>query len=566
MEGPVVPRQLNYNDVLPVAIESKSNKRTFEPSNGNKFSPGSNSIIRLNINSDNLCDFTHSFLQFTVVNNTVAKTNGTMTDSAEVQTTALMESATMLPDHGVPFFKRVQILSGGQELEDISEHGRLYSILQSIQGNPEQENDLSLTSGRTDFKTSGLQAVVKPTVADGNNDAASTTLETQAAVDALTDHINGLQMAMNQENPYLHNGRGGALVNQAVSVEFGKGPTSEPGIGLRSTNHTEAGETTDYDPSSKKRTQLTYNINLISAILNNSKYFPLLFTNMGLDIYLHLEDAINVGAWDVVTANASDKYYSITPDYEINNVKYHAHLVDVDRSFYDRMRMAMSQAGGVIQLSGTTYKHYIDTFTESSDTHNVQVSTRVKSLNALLVRPQRQELNNQTKSFCISTGEGCGINEYAFRVGSVQYPQRPVSVSSTNMGESYSELKKVFGVLGNYTHNNYINKSTFIRTSRDCNRGSCYSFFTAAYGFEGFSKSASESGLNVSDRALSVVCEIKRSVNGVDKAIAKDITTDAIKANGTFDTKECSNIRYDIFAMTDMIIYITADGSISTRV
>jgi hypothetical protein len=34
MEGPVVPKQLNYNDVLPVAIESRSNKRTFEPTNG----------------------------------------------------------------------------------------------------------------------------------------------------------------------------------------------------------------------------------------------------------------------------------------------------------------------------------------------------------------------------------------------------------------------------------------------------------------------------------------------------------------------------------------------------
>ena len=72
MEGPVVPKQLNFNDVLPVAIESRSNKRTFEPTNGNVFSPDGNRIIRLNINSDNLCDFTHSYLQFTVENKTEA--------------------------------------------------------------------------------------------------------------------------------------------------------------------------------------------------------------------------------------------------------------------------------------------------------------------------------------------------------------------------------------------------------------------------------------------------------------------------------------------------------------
>ena len=46
--------------------------------------------------------------------------------------------------------------------------------------------------------------------------------------------------------------------------------------------------------------------------------------------------------------------------YEISNVRYHAHLVDVDRSFYDRMRMAMQASGGVLQMSGTTYKHYMD--------------------------------------------------------------------------------------------------------------------------------------------------------------------------------------------------------------
>ena len=32
-----VTKQLNYADVLPVAIESRSNKRTFEPTNGTKF-------------------------------------------------------------------------------------------------------------------------------------------------------------------------------------------------------------------------------------------------------------------------------------------------------------------------------------------------------------------------------------------------------------------------------------------------------------------------------------------------------------------------------------------------
>eukprot|EP01051_Picozoa_sp_SAG22_P033847 SAG22_NODE_15038_length_359_cov_0.461538_1_plen_39_part_10 len=36
-QGPVIPKQLNYSEVLPVAIESRSNKRTFEPINDGTF-------------------------------------------------------------------------------------------------------------------------------------------------------------------------------------------------------------------------------------------------------------------------------------------------------------------------------------------------------------------------------------------------------------------------------------------------------------------------------------------------------------------------------------------------
>ena len=39
-------------------------------------------------------------------------------------------------------------------------------------------------------------------------------------------------------------------------------------------------------------------------------------------------------------------------------------------------------SGGVLQFSGTTYKHYLDTHPNTGP-HNVQISTRVKSLNAL---------------------------------------------------------------------------------------------------------------------------------------------------------------------------------------
>eukprot|EP01051_Picozoa_sp_SAG22_P020816 SAG22_NODE_4354_length_1293_cov_6.915410_1_plen_210_part_10 len=152
-QGPVVPKQLNYADVLPVAIESRSNKRTFEPTNGNTFSYNGNQVIRMNINSDNLCDFTHSYMQATLTN-TSAK--------------------TLVLDTGVPWISRVQILSGGQELENIDAYNRIHSMLEAVQGNPNQAGEQSLThNGKfPDLAAAAADTDVLPTITSGAGDAA----------------------------------------------------------------------------------------------------------------------------------------------------------------------------------------------------------------------------------------------------------------------------------------------------------------------------------------------------------------------------------------------------------
>ena len=78
----------------------------------------------MTLNSNSFLDFSHSYLQFKYTN----KTN-----------------KFCQPDLGVPFFSRLQIMSGGQELEDIQEYSRLYSILQAAQGSDTTTNEQSLT-------------------------------------------------------------------------------------------------------------------------------------------------------------------------------------------------------------------------------------------------------------------------------------------------------------------------------------------------------------------------------------------------------------------------------------
>ena len=70
------PKTLRYehDGGLPVAIEAKSNRRTYLPNNGQTFLPGQ--TIRINLNSQSFLDFSHSYLQFKWTN----KTGGGLTN------------------------------------------------------------------------------------------------------------------------------------------------------------------------------------------------------------------------------------------------------------------------------------------------------------------------------------------------------------------------------------------------------------------------------------------------------------------------------------------------------
>jgi hypothetical protein len=561
--GPVVPKQLNYSDVLPIAIESWSNKRTFEPINGSKFSPAGTNVIRLNINSDNLVDFTHSYLQVTLTNTS---------------------AANLALDVGIPWLNRLQIMSGGQELENIDSYNRLHAIMQSVQGNPAQAGEFGLTqkenfpSEVTPTGTTSFGAADALDIAGfaANELVPSTTNFSDAATSG--GHVDpanaaaATALAINDLTEELRVKANARLEAVRVQLEALRGEIEADDTRI-------AQSLTPLRHNATNRNQLadthkfTYNINLISAILSQPKYFPLIFTNLGLDIFMYLEDGINIGVYDGAPAGGDGGY-------TIENVRYHCHLVDVDKGFYDRMRQSMMSSGGVLQFSGTTYKHYLDTHPNTAGPHNIQISTRVKSLNNLYVRPQRSVLNNRSTHFCISQGETFGMTDYQFRIGSMVYPQQRVVVdagnNASNLGESYNELRKCVGVLGNYMHNSYLNPRTYrlgpgssqtpavfdngdavgitVNAGNDflgnsSTSGDTKNLFVAAYGFEGFAKTAAESGINVSDRALPVVCEVNR--------------VEVTRANGAaISTQVC----YDIFAQTDMIIYLTADGQLSTQV
>ena len=124
----VLPKTIDYTDVLPLAVESKSRRRTFFPVNGQQFTDNTNNIIRIDISADALLDTQHSYLRFTNTFN--ANTVGI--DFAG----------------GHSFIRRLRIEQSGTILEDIQNYNKLMGgIILPCQTGQDYLRERSLTEG-----------------------------------------------------------------------------------------------------------------------------------------------------------------------------------------------------------------------------------------------------------------------------------------------------------------------------------------------------------------------------------------------------------------------------------
>ena len=76
MEGRTLPSNVDYSKVLPLAVESRSRRRSFFPVNGQSFSSSGNNIIRIDVSADSFLDTKHSYLRFKLTNTAAAQAVG----------------------------------------------------------------------------------------------------------------------------------------------------------------------------------------------------------------------------------------------------------------------------------------------------------------------------------------------------------------------------------------------------------------------------------------------------------------------------------------------------------
>jgi hypothetical protein len=125
----VLPSNVDYTKILPLAVESRSHRRSFFPTNGQQFTSGGNNIIRIDVSASAFLDPKHSYLRFRFTNNS-ASTLGFDFGGG----------------HG--FIRRLRIEQAGNVLSDCQNYNKLMSsIILPSQCSLESVGHRSVTEG-----------------------------------------------------------------------------------------------------------------------------------------------------------------------------------------------------------------------------------------------------------------------------------------------------------------------------------------------------------------------------------------------------------------------------------
>ena len=520
----VAPPQLNYDNILPLAIESRSNRRSFVPVNGAEFSNTTGAtVVRIDVNADSMLDCAHSYLMCEV----------------QCDLRANADEHMSLNPFCPSWIQRLRIESGGVVVEDINEYSRLYALMVLNQC-PKHYifNNLAAQGLYCNNLTSVLTGGAGQTLAV--DDATSMGLFGQVDTGALgagTFGIgfdgSGLQLhyPMSAQLRLTTGASTGAVIAGAAAGgnSLGNQPTAGGIVNHGRNYKIIAGAT-------KKQA-----FPLLSGFLNMDKYLPLIMMNAGFTLEITLCDALRIGMTQR-EAGGANAGALVDPLWRVKNIEYVAHLIDLDRAFYDRLRMVMEQSGGVLQLAGQTYRHYSAQTPAGVGPHTVSIPARVKSVKSIFATFIDNAQRNVNTSYDTSVFQRMNVQSFRFEIGSVRYPAKDVITGP----ESLVELQKAFGKLGDYQHqhaydlNEYIGNNGVARSTNVINQQKI-SAFSIGYDFEAFQRVALEAGINTADRSLPINFIYSKDAGGVITHI-------------------------DIFVLADAIYYINLDGTVSVSV
>ena len=520
----VAPSSLNYDNILPLAIESRSNRREFRPNNGATFSNATGAThIRIDVNADSMLDALNSYLSVDITNNAAAT------------------NFLGLAPFGPAFIQRLRIESGGVVIEDIDEYSRLFAMTSLCQC-PESylKNNYKNLGMYQSFDTNNLQPAGAGTLA--NRAGLTGNVCPIANADGRTG------FGSNTEELQYPRTLQSVVAGQSAVLDIASGADNRPTANALF-NHCKivSGGTK------------TLNIPLMSGFLNMDKYIPLIMMNAGFTLDIELVSNDKIGT--TTTENADAVVQASV--YTIDNVKYVAHLIDLDRSFYDKLRAVMDSTGGVLQLAGQTYRHYTGQLPVGATEHTITLPARVKSVKSIFAT-FHDSINYgiQVGGYSQSVFQNANVSDFRFEIGSVRYPQTNIKCKATGTDDADTagqvaeqlevdteflvELQKAFGKLGDYQHQTAFSKKNLSNVDipmTGLTQGLMpVSSYVLGFDFEAFQRVALEAGINTADRSLPInfICNKHRAT-----------------VNPT---------RADFYVLTDAIYYISLDGTVSVSV
>ena len=529
----VLPKTIDYGDVLPLAVESRSRRRTFFPVNGQEFSSAGANIIRIDLSADALLDTQHSYLRFNV------KTTGTVT-------------AGMDYSGGHGFIRRLRIQQSGTTLEDINNYNRLMgAVVLPCQSGSEHHAERSATefvrmaggSGLTaDGQTQvGTYATISLANITATNVGATTPMTSLTGAQITGGGSDGTGVVKTDIDATITSAT--TEVQTAITTLEGKinamvGTTTDSGslVGALHNQNLQLQATREY----------AITIPLNSGLLNCDKLVPLMLMSAPLTIEMELAQT-NV---PMCLSGA------MVGGYTISNVRYIANLIEVGGDVAQQLRMVQEASGGVLTLAGQTYSHFSGNLVAgNAGDQVVNVPARVKSMKSLFFVSQGDGGIEQADRYGCSFGGNCLMNTYQLKVGSVVYPPTPVRCGFTSAAgnngqngagatksEPLFELAKAWGNVGSNKGMGQLSVGTlYAQEDTIPQSDGFYSFSPFGIDLEAFQRVAIESGVNTADRSL---------------PLSLILNTGAMSsAQGV-----------DAFVLADALFYINSDGSMSVSV
>ena len=535
MDAVSAPNSVNYGDQLPLGIEAKSQKRLFFPTTGDRYGPTGNNIARIDINYDGLLDTAQSYLEFTVRNKTNPDAAGTGRTAGSL-------------DLGQSLIKKLTVSSGGVVLEEIHDYNTLVGAF-LVPSNAGKQNlhyeSMNLTG--IDFAANFTQRTQAQVDADcvaarpaalafgaagvpaetatgtGTGDTSMTNLTGALHVDMLALVNHALRTSL------VAAGGDGAIataIHDAVNA-YATNNANGTFETLRYSATTGAiGDNTGALGVNESRKQ---HYKLVSGLLDNDKYLPLVLMNAG--ITLEIEWAIGNEAGCAVGHDF---------DYEISQLRYASHLIDLERSFYDRLRMVQQASGGVLQIAGQSYRGFRGNIDDLNTAGSINCPARVRSIKSFFFGYKRAV--TQAKFNTSAMGHN-NLRQFQLSIGATRYPPTPNECNATtNKVGAYTELMKAFGKIGSTVHSDLLNSGNYMAgagAGGDNDPADIIPFSPFAIDLESF-RHEIENGIDSSSRALPITLHTTHSA--------------AIEAG-------CNDVY--MYVLYDSLFYVNMDGSVS---